>query len=42
MRAYWNGQLSQIAQIVTLPDPALTDAYRTGFLYTQITRPAMS
>lgn len=38
MLAYWNGQLSQIAQIVTLPDPALADAYRTGFAYTQIIR----
>jgi hypothetical protein len=38
MRAYWNGQLAQIAQVVTLPDPSLADAYRTGFIYTQIIR----
>jgi hypothetical protein len=38
MRAYWNGQLAHIAQIVTLPDASLADAYRTGFIYTQIIR----
>ncbi len=38
MRAYWNGQLSKIAQIVRLPDQQLADAYRTGFIYTQIIR----
>jgi hypothetical protein len=38
MRAYWNQQLAQIAQLVTLPDPSLADAYRTGFIYTQIIR----
>jgi hypothetical protein len=38
MRAYWNKQLAQIAQLVTLPDPSLADAYRTGFIYTQIIR----
>jgi hypothetical protein len=38
MRAYWNGQLSKIAQIVRLPDQSLADAYRTGFIYTQIIR----
>jgi hypothetical protein len=38
MRGYWNGQLSHIAQIVTLPDQSLADAYRTGFIYTQIIR----
>jgi hypothetical protein len=38
MRAYWNGQLSKIARIVRLPDQQLADAYRTGFIYTQIIR----
>jgi hypothetical protein len=38
MRGYWNGQLARIAQIVTLPDQSLADAYRTGFIYTQIIR----
>ena len=38
MRAYWNQQLAGIAQIVSLPDPSLADAYRTGFIYTQIIR----
>jgi hypothetical protein len=38
MRAYWNGQLAKIAQIKHLPDGQLVDAYRTGFIYTQIIR----
>ena len=38
MRGYWNAQLAGIAQIRTLPDQSLTDAYRTGFIYTQIIR----
>jgi hypothetical protein len=38
MRAYWNAQLKSIAQITSLPDPSLADAYRTGFIYTQIIR----
>jgi hypothetical protein len=38
MQAYWNGQLSHIAQITALPDQSLIDAYRTGFIYTQIIR----
>jgi hypothetical protein len=38
MRAYWNQHLAQIAQLVSLPDPSLADAYRTGFIYTQIIR----
>jgi hypothetical protein len=37
MRAFWNGQLSYIAQL-TLPDQQLTDAYKAGFAYTQIDR----
>ncbi|HWS46152.1 MAG TPA: hypothetical protein VN636_09855, partial [Acidimicrobiia bacterium] len=37
MRAFWNGLLAGIAQ-VNVPDPALNDAYRTGFIYTQIAR----
>jgi hypothetical protein len=38
MRDYWDHQLAGIAQIVSLPDPSLVDAYRTGFIYTQIIR----
>jgi hypothetical protein len=38
MRAYWNGQLARIAQLTRLPDQRLADAYRTGFIYTQIIR----
>src|ERR1700733_4661791 len=38
MRTYWNQQLAGIAQIVSLPDASLADAYRTGFIYTQIIR----
>ena len=38
MRAYWNGQLAGIAQIVRLPDMSLINAYKTGFIYTQIIR----
>jgi len=38
MRSYWNGQLATIAQITRLPDQHLADAYRTGFIYTQIIR----
>jgi hypothetical protein len=38
MRGYWNAQLAQITQITQLPDSKLIDAYRTGFIYTQIIR----
>ncbi len=38
MRSFWNGQLSHLVQIRKLPDMRLADAYRTGFIYTQITR----
>ena len=38
MKAYWNAQLKDIAQITSLPDMSLADAYRTGFIYTQIIR----
>ena len=38
MRAYWNSQLAGIAQIQTLPDTSLVNAYKTGFIYTQIIR----
>jgi hypothetical protein len=37
MRAFWDGQLSQTAQL-TLPDSQLADAWKTGFIYTQIDR----
>jgi hypothetical protein len=38
MRSYWNGQLAGIAQITALPDASLINAYKTGFIYTQIIR----
>jgi len=37
MRAFWNSQLREVAQ-VDVPDHALNDAYRSGFIYTQIAR----
>jgi hypothetical protein len=37
MRAFWNAQLAQLTQL-SLPDPQLADAYRAGFIYTQIDR----
>lgn len=37
MRRFWDAQLSQIA-MVAVPDPQLVDAYRSGFIYTQIAR----
>jgi hypothetical protein len=37
MKAFWKGQLSQIAQI-SVPDQSLIDAYRAGFIDTEITR----
>jgi hypothetical protein len=38
MKAYWDGQLAGIAQITQLPDASLINAYKTGFIYTQIIR----
>ncbi len=38
MSGYWNGQLAGITQILRLPDQQLVNAYRTGFIYTQIIR----
>ncbi len=37
MRQFWNRQLATIAQ-VTVPDTALVDAYKSGFISTQIAR----
>jgi len=37
MRAFWNEQLERIAN-VDVPDRQLNDAYRSGFIYTQIAR----
>jgi hypothetical protein len=37
MRAFWNAQLDRIAN-VDVPDQQLNDAYRSGFIYTQIAR----
>jgi hypothetical protein len=38
MSRYWNGLLGQIAQLQALPDQQLIDAYKSGFVYTQLTR----
>jgi hypothetical protein len=38
MKSYWQGQLAGIAQITQLPDQSLINAYKTGFIYTQIIR----
>jgi hypothetical protein len=38
MRAYWKSQLAAVAQITALPDGSLINAYKTGFIYTQIIR----
>jgi hypothetical protein len=37
MAAFWNGQLAGIAR-VDVPDTSLNDAYKSGFIYTQIAR----
>ena len=37
MAAFWNHQLAAIAQ-VTVPNASLNDAYKSGFIYTQIAR----
>ncbi len=37
MRAFWDAQLAGIAQ-VGVPDPALVNAYKSGFITTQIIR----
>lgn len=37
MRDFWNVELASIAQL-RLPDQGLVDAYRSGFIYTQIAR----
>jgi hypothetical protein len=37
MRAFWTKQLAQITDI-TVPDPSLDDAYRSGFISTEIAR----
>jgi hypothetical protein len=38
MKAYWDGQLAGIAQITALPDKGLVNAYKSGFIDTQIIR----
>jgi hypothetical protein len=38
MKSFWDGQLAGIAQITQLPDASLINAYKTGFIYTQIIR----
>jgi hypothetical protein len=37
MRAFWNAQLAQIAH-VTVPDESLNNAYKSGFITTELTR----
>ena len=37
MASFWNGQLADITGI-NVPDRSLVDAYRSGFIYTQIAR----
>lgn len=37
MASFWNGQLAAITGI-SVPDRSLEDAYRSGFIYTQIAR----
>jgi hypothetical protein len=37
MRTFWNKQLAGIAE-VSVPDSSLSDAYKSGFIYTQIAR----
>jgi hypothetical protein len=37
MRAFWDAQVAQIAQ-VDVPDTALVDAYKSGFITTELTR----
>ncbi|HLI74414.1 MAG TPA: hypothetical protein VKU86_11090 [Acidimicrobiales bacterium] len=39
MRSFWDSRLSTVAQ-VQLPDHRLEDAYRSGYIYTQIARSA--
>jgi hypothetical protein len=36
MKNYWNSRLSGIVDITRLPDPRLINAYKAGFIYTQI------
>jgi hypothetical protein len=38
MRAYWNASSPASRRSSALPDQSLADAYRTGFIYTQIIR----
>ena len=37
MRAFWDAQLNEIAQVHT-PDASLNDAYKSGFITTELTR----
>ena len=38
MKSYWNRQLKQIANVAQLPDRTLVNAYKAGYIYTQIIR----
>ena len=42
MKDFWNASLDKLMRIERLPDPRLADAYRTGYIYTQITRAGSS
>ncbi len=38
MRTYWNAQLGRLAEITSLPDQSLINAYKAGYINTQLTR----
>lgn len=38
MKNFWNSQLTKIAGVPSLPGKGLTDAYKSGYIYTQIIR----
>ena len=38
MSRYWNAQLSNLAEITSLPDQSLINAYKAGYINTQLTR----
>ena len=38
MRSYWDSKLAEIVDIKELPDPALINAYKAGYIYTHIVK----
>jgi len=38
MKTYWDNKLSKIVNVVSLPDPALINAYKAGYIYTHIVK----